>query len=268
MRGISLIEIMVVLAVFSLMVGMVFGGFRASQSAESTRAVNQIANTIRYGYDKARVDGAYYRLLIDLEGSTFSLQQADGRMYLPATDRDGKPVVFDEREAEAKAERDRRAEESYNRSIQSAAFEGRSGGAEEPVGDEEGAAYNPYTAETRKVPRRQPPLFESFAEENALSGLTKPIMLPPSVKVTYVRTVDDAEPITKGQASLYFFPRGQTQKTHILLEDSERDVKWTIKVAPLTGRVTIDEGHEELELPRDHTDAKDDLGQRFERRTF
>ena len=49
--GITLIEILIVLAVMGLMVGMVVVGFGAGRQAEVGRATNQIANTIRYGYD-------------------------------------------------------------------------------------------------------------------------------------------------------------------------------------------------------------------------
>lgn len=259
-RGMTLIEVMIMMGIFVLMMGMVIVGLRSSQAAEAIRAVNQVSNSIRYGFDKARVAGTNYRLLINLDQGSFILQAASERMYLPATDRDGRIIEFDADKAEQQDERDRRAEESYNRSLQAQLFG--------PAGDRSDSSSDPYAASTRRVPRRRPPVFEGFKEENALSGLTEPIQLPEGVKIIYVRTADDLKPITSGEASLYFFPRGQTQLAHVLIEDQSGDAKWTIKVAPLTGRVTVQEGHEELELPEEILESTDDLGKRGSRRSF
>lgn len=274
----TLIEIMIVIGIFSLMMGMVIFGFSSSRSAETVRAVNQVSNAIRYGFDKARVGGSYYRLLVDLDKGTFTLQGADDRMYLPATDRDGKILEYDESKAKARADRDERAAENYNRSIQSQvlsrdtrrqrAIGGSAPGATAGAKPQAAAEFDPYAPTPRNVPRRKPPLFEGFTDENALSGLNAPIKLPDGVKITYVRTADDLDPILKGEASIYFFPRGQTQKAHILIKDEQTDLEWTIKVSPLTGRVTIEEGLEELDLPERRDDTIDELGKRGRERTF
>ncbi|MCA9710429.1 MAG: prepilin-type N-terminal cleavage/methylation domain-containing protein [Myxococcales bacterium] len=263
-RGMTLIEIMIVVGVFALMAGMLIIGFGAGRNAEVSRTTTQLANLIRYGYDKARVTGDYYRLLINLDENTIMLQQGNDKMYLPATDRDGKIVEIDEGKLEEQADRDKRAEESYNRSLQAEVY-GQGTGGDDGGG---GVGSDPYATQRRRVPRRRPPLFDSFEDENSLSDLGKPIRLPEDVKIVYVRTADDFEPITKGEASLFFFPRGRTQQAYIQLESEEIEAKYTIKVQPLTGRVTIVDGHEDLLLPEDVTDEEDDRGSRLERRTF
>ncbi len=262
----TLIEIVVVLAVMSLMVSMVLVGFGAQRSAELNGAVTELANTIRFAFDKARVSDSYYRLTIDLEKGTFALQAADEAMYLPATDRDGKTLVLSESELEDRAERDKRAKEQYFRSVQSQVYR-------EPGDDEDGggsATPDPYGVQARDVPRRRPPLFESFKDENALSGLGKPIALPEDVKIVYVRTAEDPDPITAGQAAIYFFPQGRTQLAHIQIVDtrSEEESAYTIEIQPLTGRVTIVPEKEDLVLPDDMYDGEDELGKRQNRRTF
>ena len=263
-RGMTVIEVLIVLAVFALMVGMVLVGFSTSRAAEVVRGVNQVANTMRYGYDKARVNGRYHRILINIDERSFTLQEGDDKMYLPATDRDGKIVEFDESKEEERAERDKRAEESYNRSIQSQVYSadqaGGSGG--------QNSEYEAYKPAPKKVPRRKPPLFSGFEEENAISGVAKPVKLPEGVRIVSVRTDADLKAITEGEASIYFFPQGRTQKAHVLIEDRESDAKWTITLAPLTGRVEILEGHEELVLPDDPSEEVDDLGNESTRRTF
>ena len=266
----TLIEVLIVIGVLALMVGMVVIGFSSGRNAETTRKVNQVANLVRYGYDKARVTGHHFRLLIDFEKKIATLQEGDGRMYLPATDRDGNLVEYDEGKAEDQAARDERAEQSFNQSVQAEAV----GAA--PAADTDGASaeasyddvLDPYKPHPRKVPRRKPPLFNRFDDDGALPDLAGKVKFDEDFKVVYVRTADDLKPITEGQASIYFFPGGRTQQTHIHIEDREGENKFTIKIAPLTGRVTIEEGFEDLELPSDNSDKEDELGNRQDRRTF
>jgi hypothetical protein len=183
-------------------------------------------------------------------------------MYLPATDRDGEIIEFDASKAEDQADRDRRAEDAFNRSVQAQVYEEGEGA------DEAAAGGDVYRAQARKVPRRKPPLFAGFDDEESLSGLIKPVVMPEGVKIVSVRTADDLAAISEGEGSIYFFPRGRTQQAHILLEDEQSDAKWTIKVSPLTGRVTIEDGHDELVLPDDRSEQEDELGRRIERRTL
>jgi general secretion pathway protein H len=267
-RGLTLIEILIVLAVMGLMLSMLMIGFGAGRSAEISRATTQVANTIRYGFDKARVNGQYFRMVLDLDSGTFSLQAAEDAMYLPATDRDGKIREIDERDLEEQAQRDQRAEQSFNRSVESAAYRGGGTGGAADEGGEAESDYDVYKPQARKVPRRKPPLFSSFEDENSLSDLAKPFKLPEGVKIVYVRTADDLEPITKGEASIYFFPRGRTQKAHIQIASEDGKDEYTIKLEPLTGRVTVVDGLEDLTLPDDPTDDEDDLGREHQRRTF
>jgi general secretion pathway protein H len=287
-RGLTLIEILIVLAVMGLMVAMVVVGFGTGRAAEISRATTQVANTVRYGFDKARVNGGYYRLLLNLDNAEFSLQAAEDAMYLPATDRDGEIKEIDQRDLEEQQQRDERAEQSFNRSVQSAAYRG--GGTGGAAGDDGGGdtdgGFDAYKPAPRKVPRARPPLFASFETENELSTIqpkdgatgtglaselskfSKPFKLPEGVKIVYVRTADDLEPITKGEASIYFFPRGRTQKAHIQIASEDGQHEYTIKIEPLTGRVTVVDGLEPLVLPDDPNDEEDDLGREFHRRTF
>jgi general secretion pathway protein H len=297
-RGFTLIETLITLALVALMVGGVMVGFGAGRQAEVTRASNQLANTVRFAFNKARVTGTYYRLLIDIDKGTFSLQRGDGRMYLPATDRYGRIKVLDPSREKEKEERDRRAEENYNRSLQARVLAavkspsaGMSGGlapAKAPPPAKAGQPAQPaktaaggavtatpatmldkYTIQPKKVPRRKPPLFGGFDDDNSLSVLKKPFTLPKDVRVVSVRTSEDLKPITKGEASIYFFPQGHTQLAHIQIEEIlHPENSFTVIVQPLTGRVEIKEGKVDLVVIEDPTATKDELGRRQNKRSF
>jgi len=299
-RGFTLIETIIVLGLIALMVGGVMVGIGAGRQAEVSRASNQLANTIRFAFNKARVTGTYYRLLIDLDKGTFSLQRGDGRMYLPATDRYGRIKELDPSREKEKDERDKRAEENYNRSLQArvlAAVKGPGAGgmagmapAKAPqtppakagtpgapakaLGSNSAAAptkapMDQYAIAPKKVPRRKPPLFGGFEDDNSLSELKKPFTLPKEVRVVSVRTNDDVKAITKGQASIYFFPQGHTQMAHIQIEEIKNPANaFTVTIQPLTGRVEIQEGKQDLAVIEDPTAVKDDLGRRQTKRSY
>lgn len=302
-RGMTLVEVLIVLAISALLVGGISTGLGAGRQAEVSRATNQLANTVRFAFNKARVTGSYYRLQIKLDDGSFTMQRGADKMYLPATDRYGRIKVVDPSREKEKEERDRRAEENYNRSIQArvlAAVKGPANtkGAATPIGAPSKAApakagaapgagvapggaaaaggtsptggmLDKYTVQPKKVPRRKPPIFGAFDDDNSLSELKKPFKLPKTVKVVSVQTADDIKPITTGEASIYFFPQGHTQLAHIQIEEIEHpENAFTIIIKPLTGRVEIKEGKINLALTDDPNSIRDDLGRRQTRRSF
>ncbi len=308
MRGMTLVEVLIVMAIMALLIGGVATGLGAGRQAEVSRATNQLANTIRFGFNKARVTGSYYRLLINLDEGSFTMQRGDGRMYLPAKDRYGRIVDVDPSREKEREERDRRAAENFNRSIQAkvlaavkapvgraaqaptkaasatpgkagAAAPGKAGaaapakaGAAAPANASKPgstSSFDQYAVEAKAVPRRKPPIFGAFEDDNSLSDLKKPFKLPPQVKVVSVQTADDTKPITEGEASLFFFPQGHTQLAHIQIEEVDKpENAFTIIVQPLTGRVSIENGKVNLVLERDPSSAKDDLQRSQSRRSL
>lgn len=282
-RGMTLIEILVVMAIMGLVIQAAASGFGPALEAEKMRAVNQLVSTINYAYNRARVHGVYLRMEIDVDAKKFSLQEAKDAMYLPSTDRDGRLVEVDEDKIKDREDRDKAAAEAFNDSLLSRLQEipgqimggrdAKKGGETAADGEASAASADPYSGSARSVPRARPPLFEAFKEENALSGLGEAIELPDGIRVLGVRTDADVKEVTEGKAYLYFFPTGRTQKAHIMLQDtdeakSDETAGSTIVVSPLTGRVKVIPKVEHLELPEDYRGGEDDLGRRIERRTF
>src|SRR5690606_29376359 len=263
-RGMTLIEILIVLLIIGLIMWSALMSMGAASQAEVVRTTNQLASTIRFAYDRARFTGYYYRIHVDFQQRTFQLQKAEDAMYLPATNRDGEILQVDQKKLEDRVKRDQQAAEAYYSSIAAAVF-----GA--------GDAGDPYAVAKKDVPRRRPPLFEAFETDQTLGDLGQPIQFPDGVEILSVQTDADPEPITSGEADLYFFPRGQTQLAAIQLKGKpklrdrligEDDIEYTILVQPLTGKVTVEAGLVDLELPQLVDKGEDDLGNKTERRSF
>jgi general secretion pathway protein H len=267
-RGLTLIEILVVLLIIGLIMWTASMSMGAANQAEVVRSTNQLASTIRFAYDRARFTGYYYRIHVDFEQRSFQLQKAEDAMYLPATSRDGELLQVDDRKLADQADRDERAAEAYYSSVAAAVLSAAD--EADPYGD-------PYAVQKKEVPRRRPPLFEAFEDDATLGDLGKPIEFPDGVEILSVQTDSDPEPITEGEADIYFFPRGQTQLAAIQLEGKpklrerivgEDNIEYTILVQPLTGKVTVEAGIIDLELPDVVGDTEDELGNKAERRSF
>jgi general secretion pathway protein H len=268
-RGLTLIEILVVMFILAMIMWSASASMGAASQAEVIRSTNQLAASLRFAYDRARFTGQYYRVHIDFEARSFQLQKADEAMYMPATNRDGELLVVDPKKLAEQATRDAAAAEAYYSTLAAAVFAG---------GDDESAIGNdPYAAQRKDVPRRRPPLFEAFEDDQTLGELGKPIVLPEGVEILSVQTDSDHAPITSGQADIYFFPRGQTQLTHIQLKGrpklrdriiGEEDIEYTIIVQPLTGKVSVQAELIDLQLPKVIGEGADELGNDAERRSF
>jgi general secretion pathway protein H len=267
-RGLTLIEMLIVLLIVGLIMWSASMSMGAASQAEVVRSTNQLASMIRFAYDRARFTGQHYRIHIDFDERSFQLQRADEAMYLPATGRDGKIFVRDAKDADRRAQRDQEAAESYYSTLAAAVY-GAAGDPDAPA--------DPYAVQKRDVPRQRPPLFEVFEDDQTLGDLGKPIKFPDGVEVLSVQTDADIKPITEGEADLYFFPRGQTQLAAIQLKGrpklgdrmlGEEDIEYTILVQPLTGKVTVESGIIDLKLPKVVGDSEDDLGEKTDRRSF
>jgi general secretion pathway protein H len=69
--------------------------------------------------------------------------------------------------------------------------------------------------------------------------------LPENTRLS-IWTSHQKEKIKKGQAFLYFFPQGNTERAHITISGQYGD-SYTLAVSPLTGRVRVVDG--ELSVP-------------------
>jgi general secretion pathway protein H len=70
------------------------------------------------------------------------------------------------------------------------------------------------------------------------------------IRFRQVQTEHDEEPRTEGQAYLYFWPGGLTERAVIQLYRGDDDEGLTIEVSPLTGRAKVHRGRVELPEPR------------------
>ncbi len=226
-RGITLIEIMVVLFIIAAAFAAVLVTARASNRASAKASAGKLAAAIRYTYDRAVTTGGYYRLVFDLSANKYWVERSDERFYLV---RDKEEAPGRGRAPDEEEEERRRREEEERNKIQ-------------------------YTGIAAQV---QPPPQPRRARFQAFSDTTLPKVDLKGCRVRDIYTRRQREPYTEGRAYLYFFPDGHTERAVIHVADPD-GVVFTLTVQPLTGRVMVQTG--DLAPARGFDDT-DDEGQR------
>ena len=208
-RGFTLIELIVVIAIGSIVVGSVTVAIANIRTADLKSATGMMAGAMRYMYNLAVINNRPYRLVIDMDESTFwgeELQTDDPcARFLP----EGDPV------AEA-SEREKEAEEK--------------GKEVEDLG--------PVGLDPRRRVQSAKATY-SATKDNLLSRRT----LPKGILITGVMTSNHEGPREGGRVAIHFFPGGYAERAYVWLgeepaPDEDVEASITLSLDSLMGRVT------------------------------
>ncbi len=224
-RGLTLIEIMVVMVLISLVLGAMVFGSGSLSSAKLKKTTSGLTGMIRVAYTRATATSRSERIVMDLDNSTMWLEESDAPMLVQTKDLSGAAGAS----AQTKAEQDAYA-------AGQAAIKGPN------------------------IPR---PSFRPVTTMGVGSsdGQPKgPQHLPEPITFRQVQTAHDDEPKIAGRAYLYFWPGGLTERASIELRIAksinDADTQ-TLMVSPLTGKVTVKNGPVALVLPTDDKSASE-----------
>jgi general secretion pathway protein H len=215
-----LIEVLVVVALVSLMTGMIVSGTGMLSSTRQRSAATLVMMGIRTGITHANTTGLPARLVFDLEKDRISLEETRGRMLRRMSDEDS---------------------------------DDSSAGAEPATVAEKAAAEE--AKEILDGPREAPPSFtpvEAFSGESEDPEGGRP--LGRAIQFESVHTEHDHEPRTEGRAYLYFWPGGGTEKAVIKIRRDGETEGLSVVVSPLTGRAQIVRGAVDLDKPGNEVD--------------
>jgi general secretion pathway protein H len=223
-RGLTLIEIIVVMTIVALIVGVAIAGSNQLPSARLRRSATMISSAIKVAYTRATATSRDLRLVLDLDGKKIWLEESDVPMLAQAK---GKSAT---------------------------------GGADpitvaEQVAIAEGARI--MNGPPIPKPRFHPIEVYGFGDVESGKGGKK---LQRGIVFRSVQTSHDDQARRSGRAYVYFWPGGRTERASIQLQIGEQeddDRTLTLLISPLTGKVTIKGGPAELQLPTDDQGASD-----------
>ena len=203
-RGLTLIEIFVVMAIVALVTGVAIAGSMQLPSARLRGSATMITSAIKVAYTRATATSRDLRLVMDLDEKKIWLEQSDLPMLVQSKSKlaaaGADPVTNEERAALAEGQR----------IVQGV-----------PIAK----------------PRFQPIATWGFGDDK---GGKKGKLLERGITFRSVQTPHDDKPRTSGRAYLYFWPGGRTELASIQVrigESTEDSQTLTLQVAPLTGKV-------------------------------
>jgi general secretion pathway protein H len=223
-RGLTLVEILVVMAIIAVVTAAAAGGTMQLPSERLRRSGTLITSAIKVAYTRATATSHDVRLVLDFDQRKIWLEESSIPMLVRMKDLTG------------------------------------TGGAD-PVTQAETAALAEGDKIIKGPPIPKPRFrpIEAFGFGDAESGKGgKPLQR--GIAFRAVQSAHDDAPRTSGRAYLYFWPGGHTERSSIQLRigDSEEDERTlTLLVSPLTGKVVAKPGAVDLALPVDDAHASD-----------
>lgn len=239
-RGLTLVEIVVVMAVIGMLLSMSTIAVKAITGVDLKAASRKVAANMRWTYNSAAIAGVHYRMVIDLDNGTYETEIADKRFLLAQSKRQG--ARGDDRNNASNLEEDelgdRKQVEEEPRSQESA-----EDGDDFDSNEEGGSTYSfagDYDAGKQTI-----------AFTKVTDRIIKETQLPDGLKFAGVFTSHQQDLYTEGTATINFFPNGFAEPALILLSEKKDDeLYWQLHLHPLTGRVKITKfPQEEFELP-------------------
>jgi prepilin-type N-terminal cleavage/methylation domain-containing protein len=206
-RGLTLVELSVVILLIGLVMGVAIPAAGNLTRANLKVAAQRLAGSMRFAYDLAARKNATFRLVFDIDNRAYWLESTSERFLL---ERDPDEVRRGAVETEA-------AEKRRKRFVSRAFIE----------------------SEDLWKPKGPPP-FAPVRDK-----LAAKVELPDGIFLRDVWVSHQSDKASAGQAVLYFFPTGRTERAAIHLVD-EDDNAMTVVSEPLTGRARVYSGYREI----------------------
>jgi general secretion pathway protein H len=216
-RGMTLVEVLVVVVIVALVSGSMIAGSGQLGSARLKRASAMLVAAVRAAFTRSTAVSKSVRLALDLDHHTVSLEEADQPMLV------------------------QRSDESL--------------GAD-PVSEAEKHAYEEGQRVLAGLVIPRPKFRPAKAAGFEREGEGKGRALGRGIVFKQVQTAHDDTPKTDGVAYLHFWPGGQTERATIQIKAEKGDDEsgLTLLVSPLTGKVSVMTGT--AESPWDRLEAE------------
>lgn len=220
-RGVTLVEVLIVVAIIGVASGLAVLGSGAADSARLRRSAVMIASAIRVAYGHANATSRTVRLVFNLENRTVGIEESQGQLWLSKNDRTGGAAAATDAERKA-------------------------------VEEAESILKGPRAPRPSFTPVK---LF-GFSADKGKQGKE----LERNIRFVQIETSHQDDVVKTDQAYLYFWPGGQTERAAIQLSiggsTNESDVV-TLLISPLTGKAEMKKGRFSMPRPRDDNEESE-----------
>lgn len=196
---------MIVLAVVALIYGIAIVTLYDSPDTSLAKTSSELAGTIKYVYNEAAITRQFYRLVIDFENRSFSVEGSKTPFKISASEEGSDPEL------------------------------GQGSEQTNPSSDENSRSSSPPS----EAGEATPPENSGSGFSQTISTLLKPLKLPENIRVKDVYVAHYGKKIEGGRTALYFFPNGWVEKAVINLTDEKGELFYSIETFSATGKTKI-----------------------------
>lgn len=223
-RGMTLIEVLIVLSIIALIMSAVVIGSGQFATSRMRHSSTMIAGAVRVGFARASSSSKTVRLVMDFEESAIWLEEGSQPML-----------------------------------VQSKDVTGTGGAAAATMAEKQAHEESSRIVKGPTPPRASFSEIDAMGLAASAPGKGHKA-LERGIKFREVQTAHDDKPRTAGRAYLYFWPGGQTERAAIQLkigDATDEKEATTLVVSPLTGKVTVKDGAVSLPNPQDDKEASE-----------
>jgi prepilin-type N-terminal cleavage/methylation domain-containing protein len=231
-RGMTVLEIMIVLAIIGGLFFVMRSGFRVVTKADLVEDANELTAVMRRASQLAVEHGELHRVVLDLDNQAYVVETCEG---LAA-------IVRNEKLANDDDDTKRAIERGKQRMANLPSDALASGDPEEASRRATALAGHHIADRTCK------PATDSVTGDAKGKGWARKLRKDKGIKLKEVWVQHRDESVTKGTVAIYFFPIGSSEKSVIELTDGSE--VFSVLVYGLTGRVELHDG--ELRDVNDH----------------
>jgi general secretion pathway protein H len=223
-RGLTLLELMIVLAILGAATLLLGSGFRLLTKADLVENSNELAAILRRTSTLAIEHVELHRVVLDLDKQAYVVEVCKGQLSIARNealraDEDTKKRALD------------RAKDRLN---------GMPADTASPVDPEEATRRAVALSGHHIADRTCVPATDTVTGDASGKGWVRALRAKKGIKFKEVWVQHRDESVTKGQVAIYFFPNGTSEKAVVELTDGSE--VFTISVTGLTGRVDLRDG--------------------------
>jgi len=238
-RGITLLEIMVVLAIAGLMMTIAFRALQSARDSDLREETNKVLAVLRMAYNGANGTGQHIRVVFNLDDQKFWMESCAGDVRLKQVD-DSEEEEEDEERLKELGEKVERAQEQLRTSGQTSDQLGQVLQATSPEKAVEAAAAleGVRLGSATCQPTADPLLATRNKREEIPVGVVRQDL---GVRINKIYVKHLLEPVTEGDVTVNFFPLGFAERAVVEVEHKEGEI-FSVLVHATTGRVEIRRG--------------------------
>src|SRR5688572_15050789 len=222
--GMTVLEIMIVIAIIGGMAFIVRSGFRLITKADLVENSNELSAIMRRASQLAIEHGEMHRVVIDLDGHYFAVEVCQGQT-----------AIVRNEALRADPEDIKRAKEKGQQRLNELPPDALA------AGDADEAVKRATAVAGHHIADRQcAPATDGATGDSRGLGWQRKLKAEKGVKFKEIWVQHRDESATKGQVAIYFFPVGSAEKAVVEITDGSET--FTVLVHGLTGRVELRDG--------------------------